>query len=361
MFNALETWIFRVLSKRDEALAHELNQYVLVSAVAIAATSLHIFFALFFHFAGCAPLAISHAFSIPVFVLCVLLLRKRHFDLAALLLSAMIVFSTLATVHFIGGDNYSIFYQLLVLVMLTAIPFKRRHIPAIAAVTIPLLMIATEIYDTRHTPLYDVGMWNRVLGMINILVGSLGVVLQLSLERIVRNFVNRFHVKRMEELEDQVYLDPLTRLYNRRYGDLYFENLQKDEDAATEEICVALADLDDFKQINDTYGHEAGDVMLKTISDILKSNVRKTDVVFRWGGEEFLMVIHASLANSFLLLDRIREAIAATTIRYEDVDLRITITMGIAKLDLENVADSLDACDQKLYEGKRGGKNRVVK
>ena len=361
MFRALENVFYRALDKQSAYSDTELHTYVLMFAAAVIACALHIFFTAFFSIAGCIQLALCHFGNLIVCYGCMLLLRRGYSDAAGITVSGMIIVSVLDTVYLIGTNNYVILYLLLVMMMLMAAPFKRKRMVMTSALLIPFLMIASYLFGLFHTPPFSIGSMNEALAVVNLFFCAVGVILLLSLERFVRNFLGRFHAQRVQELENQAYFDPLTQLYNRRYNDIYFARLKEQFEVSGQNICVAMADLDDFKFVNDTYGHEAGDLVLKTVSAVLSANVRKTDLVFRWGGEEFLMIIHdATPETAGILLDRIRETIAATVIDYEGQAIRATITIGIAKLDIANIQQSVELCDQKMYQGKHTGKNRVV-
>lgn len=157
--------------------------------------------------------------------------------------------------------------------------------------------------------------------------------------------------------------DPLTNLPNRRAI----------EDWATRQISgaaryafsfwIAVADLDHFKNINDTHGHEAGDTVLKKVADILRSHSRKSDICGRIGGEEFLFTLsHISLENVKLVINRIRADIHGTAFNFDGRDLTVTVSFGVAGFDGKQAPDLsqlISHADAALYSAKRLGRNRV--
>lgn len=176
-------------------------------------------------------------------------------------------------------------------------------------------------------------------------LGEIGLSIQ-SMHRSLRTMVDQ---------------DGLTGLYNRRCANRKLElALQKSAQSNTP-LCVALADIDFFKKINDTYGHACGDVVLKQVALTLKSHLRKYGFVARWGGEEFLMVLEQSdLTESEQVLENLRNAIANLTIPFEGQTIHVTITIGVTENDGSGPDNLLCIADSLLYEGKTAGRNRVV-
>jgi diguanylate cyclase (GGDEF)-like protein len=159
------------------------------------------------------------------------------------------------------------------------------------------------------------------------------------------------------ELERAALTDPLTTLANRRGG----EEAIKREVARCKRIGQTLSflmiDIDHFKKVNDTRGHEAGDRVLRGVARITARQLRASDLAIRWGGEEFLCLLPgADIAEAHRIAERIRVAIAATTFETGD----ITVSIGCAQLDARaDAAEALAKADAKLYEAKGAGRNRV--
>ena len=171
---------------------------------------------------------------------------------------------------------------------------------------------------------------------------------------------NALHMQR--SLKKLVEQDALTGIPNRRYGDKRLQQLRMQADVSGVPFCIAIGDIDFFKKVNDTYGHECGDVVLKKVADILKKNMIGKGYVARWGGEEFLLVFEKqALAASIDDLNAILEEVRCSVIQYEQYVVNVTLTFGVAegKAD-ENLNILLKNADDKLYEGKTGGRNRVI-
>jgi diguanylate cyclase (GGDEF)-like protein len=164
-------------------------------------------------------------------------------------------------------------------------------------------------------------------------------------------------------VERQALVDSLTGLANRRSLE---ETLRSELARAVrfnDHICLVLADLDDFKQVNDRYGHPAGDEVLKEFAEALRATVRESDVAGRWGGEEFALVLTgADAAGGARLAERAREMIEARRLLAPDgSELTVTASFGVASFpEVRELGDLLAAADSALYAAKRDGKNRVV-
>ncbi|HHW4984130.1 TPA: diguanylate cyclase, partial [Legionella anisa] len=157
--------------------------------------------------------------------------------------------------------------------------------------------------------------------------------------------------------------DPLTNLYNRRYlNDILSRELIR---IAREKktLCVAMLDIDDFKRLNDTYSHLAGDEVLKSIGKLLKENFRKSDISFRFGGEEFVVVLlNTTLNNAASRMEEFHEEVKATSIYYKGNPLpHITISIGVAEAPKHGatIDEIIKAADHALYAAKKGGKDQV--
>jgi diguanylate cyclase (GGDEF)-like protein len=165
----------------------------------------------------------------------------------------------------------------------------------------------------------------------------------------------------MKELESAAYIDGLTGLYNRKH---FFE-LATPDIARTrrlkQPIYTAMLDLDFFKDINDTYGHAAGDLALVNVASIIRQTIRSYDLLCRYGGEEFLLLItNAGEKEAFNLMERIRENIERNVTDYENVKIEVTCSIGLAKLTQDDtIEDSLKKADEALYAAKNAGRNQV--
>lgn len=164
-------------------------------------------------------------------------------------------------------------------------------------------------------------------------------------------------------LEEMSVTDHLTQLSNRRF---LFDRLAQEISRSCrkgESLSVCILDLDNFKNVNDTYGHLCGDHVLVQVAQILKSKVRPYDMVGRYGGEEFCLVLpNTALCDATLMVERLRISLAQTPINHEDHTLHVTFSAGIADLQCHPNPDAdvlLGQADSALYRAKAAGRNRV--
>jgi len=169
--------------------------------------------------------------------------------------------------------------------------------------------------------------------------------------------------KLQTELREQALRDPLTGLYNRRYLD---ETLAREITRAEREnapLSVIMSDIDLFKIINDTYGHPVGDKFLVEISNLMKNHARSSDIVCRYGGEEFLLVLPATITDSAKKrAEEIRQKCADLIVRYDENDLMITMSFGVATYPVhgKEAEEIVIKADKALYQSKRNGRNLVT-
>ena len=176
-----------------------------------------------------------------------------------------------------------------------------------------------------------------------------------------------------DELEYIAEHDALTGLLNRHALWSFFDKLYKSGDS----FCVIMGDIDDFKKVNDTYGHECGDLVLKSVAKIILDEVREGDIAVRWGGEEMLMMLRGKKSDILERTEKIRHQISELNIVHENSHVKVSMTFGVADFsELEAQSNQSEAgkpvhistnmdmlisiADKRLYDGKNSGKNKVI-
>lgn len=205
--------------------------------------------------------------------------------------------------------------------------------------------------------------WGELLIPGVFLFGSLFVWMTISL-----SLQTAADLRRMDLLEAENITDPLTKVCNRRYLDRRLEDEVARSKRYSSDLSVLMLDIDHFKRVNDTYGHQAGDVTLATLCRLVKGSLRDSDVIARYGGEEFVVICtNTSVSGAVQLAERIRRLVESSPISVTDAagatkSIPITISIGAAGLGVSvGSKDALvSAADKALYRAKEEGRNRVV-
>ena len=169
--------------------------------------------------------------------------------------------------------------------------------------------------------------------------------------------------KLRDELQEQAIRDPLTNAYNRRYLSEFLDKEVARAERENTPVTIVIMDMDNFKQFNDTYGHKCGDLILQSITKFLNEHSRRGDVVCRYGGEEFVILMpNASLETGYERAEMWRQDFSESVIEYEGMKLSATFSAGVATFPQHgSTGDAiLQAADKALYQSKDAGKNKVI-
>jgi diguanylate cyclase (GGDEF)-like protein len=156
--------------------------------------------------------------------------------------------------------------------------------------------------------------------------------------------------------------DHLTGVLTRRAFEKELSKVESNFERNTIEYAVVFVDIDFFKKINDSYGHEAGDVILKTFAKILEKQTREYDVICRYGGEEFVAIVHFKLKRELLgYLKRLKTIVAENKFVYEDKRIQITFSAGVSvRSQYKTYEEAIKKADELLYEAKNNGRNKII-
>jgi diguanylate cyclase (GGDEF)-like protein len=212
----------------------------------------------------------------------------------------------------------------------------------------------------------DQARFSALIMLLDALVLSLLVappVYWLILVPMRREFEKRHKAESLaEDMGKLAITDALTRIMNRRGITVALLDSMAQSERYHTPLTVAMADIDHFKRINDTHGHEAGDKVLVEVATALSEELRMPDKVGRYGGEEFLILLpHTTLAQGRKIADRIRTALSRLKIALNDETISLTLSFGLVQFrDGEDLEQMLSRVDRALYDAKESGRNRVV-
>lgn len=173
--------------------------------------------------------------------------------------------------------------------------------------------------------------------------------------------IGRCALAMQRSLRIMIEQDALTELYNRRSGEKKLRQIFEASGASGQSFAIAIGDIDFFKKVNDTYGHECGDAVLKNVSALLKQHMWRRGFAARWGGEEFLLVFErADLAEARKKLELLMDKIHELDTLYEDQHVKVNMTFGLVCESGKDIHALLKEADEKLYIGKTNGRNQVI-
>ena len=162
-------------------------------------------------------------------------------------------------------------------------------------------------------------------------------------------------------METKFQFDPLTGAINRRAFDVIIKNERLSLIREDGKSCIAFADIDFFKNINDKHGHSAGDIVLKEIVTLFRRNIRETDVVARWGGEEFIILIQgASVQVANKVVEKVRKKIEQNIFKVAGKEIKVTCSFGISEMGSKTVDQAIDDADAAVYRAKETGRNKTI-
>ena len=243
--------------------------------------------------------------------------------------------------------------------------FKHKFIPSIVSSGIVfLLLVFTKIFCHFIPPEYDgyasngFALFMYCFNMfVSVTMLTLFTVLfALEVKYVQHNLEHRNRI--LNRLASQ---DPLTMLLNRRSMKPHLNEAFNYAKESGTRFTIILADIDNFKKVNDTYGHDSGDVVLKYVASTIVSIAGINNYACRWGGEEFLLLIPDSFNKALDIAEKICSEIAREPVKANEFIIPVTITLGMATYDNNSSVDELfNIADSNMYKGKLGGKNRVV-
>ncbi|HJV79656.1 GGDEF domain-containing protein [Noviherbaspirillum sp.] len=268
------------------------------------------------------------------------------------------------TIIYAGPLRGTFIYAYVISIMFAGMHLSFRQLIHLALLPLALFPFVVAL-ASRHDPagvdwriefVHWISLW-VILGFTTVLTGTLS---QLRASLKASNAELKAALARLTEMAER---DALTGLYNRRY---LLDMLHREKNRAERSngsFCVCVIDIDHFKRINDTWGHGGGDIVLRTFAGLAARCIRSTDLLGRWGGEEFLLILpETSIAVAESCILRIQRELAHVEFAALEPDFRVTVSAGIAPCIPGQTMDELIECaDQAMYAAKRAGRNRVVK
>ncbi len=332
--------------------------------VGVAAVHVTLFF--IFMYMKCTPLTIFNFFSIILYVVVFeILIRKKKYPAAFICTYLEIVLHTIFTCILLGWTfgfslyNIGLLYISYYFAYISPSFQHKILIPTILGLANSIFTVIVRVYVYQTGPVYQYGpTYSTPISVMNYCVASVMIMLFATLHTIEIRKKEYVLQSTNQELDRLANYDPLTELRNRRSMEKELHTLL---DHTNEKYCFLMGDIDDFKKFNDQYGHECGDHVLKSVSEIIRKNMGKLHIACRWGGEEFLVLLKGSEEYARTVAEKIRYEIDHMNFLFHGNILHITITLGLAPYVMnEPYERCINLADKNMYRGKQEGKNRVI-
>ena len=292
---------------------------------------------------------------------------SRRFKDPALTLAQILYAITCCVAAFvIAGPARGVTLPILAIILMFGIfGLTTRQMLGVLVYSLVAFGVASGVVAARDEPDYPPVVAAAYVGMVV-------VVLLSSTFLTTRVQSTREHLRRqkaelaqaLEQIRQLATHDDLTGLLNRRAMLDRMQLEQRRSLRSGSPLLIAQLDIDHFKAVNDTHGHAAGDLVLQSFADTVRRNVRDTDVLARWGGEEFVLLLcDTPAADAVALMERLRQAVQAMQVPVAQggQPITVTVSIGLARhVPADPLAGTLDRADRALYAAKAGGRNRVV-
>ena len=353
----------RTYKRADSGVILSKSQYLTVIIILLVA---HSFLEGMYIWLGVTPMAIINIGSILIYLVCINLINKEKYLLIIWTVMFEIYLHVIFAVSFMG---MACGFQLWLYGTLTSIflPYfitdlsesPRRQITIFSIMIIATFHILTTLNRFRLLPQYyyiDPAIAG-VLYFINATLGFGSIMMYIYL------FFNGTTARRLE-LQRIADHDFLTGIFNRqRMQKIIDAEIEREQDLQENHLNVAMVDIDFFKKINDTYGHEVGDIALVELANIFTNNADTGLLYGRWGGEEFLLIAPENMSyNEFAkMLEEIRQQVEDNEFMAGDKTIKYTISIGASSYKKGMTSEQLiDSADDRLYHAKENGRNKVV-
>lgn len=353
----------------------EIGNKLKYNVASAAGAFMHLTFLVIFICIDLHTLICFNVFSVTLYVLMWVLCRRDSFERHSFVWITVMFFeisvhAVLSTI-FLGGESCFYFYMMtmipvVIYFLFLACPGKFVKLGTVVSTVVSVVLLIfvllfvhynEPLYYWLHRPLQSSEI--EIMRAINVffnLVLLVGFSLMFILE------INTL-IKRLNYTNDQLnYIathDALTGLFNRYCISGTLNGLS----GSGEEFCLVMGDLDDFKKINDIYGHDCGDIVLKSVAEIIMKNIRKGDTACRWGGEEILIIIKGTYDECYPVVSKIREEINSIGLVYSGKPVNVSMTFGFTtntEDSFENIDQLISVADKRLYKGKASGKNIII-
>ncbi len=335
--------------------------YTALSIISVVAMLPHIFLLGFFATHSISFMVWINVASIAVYAVAFWLAQKGVHQISAILMTLEVCLYGLITTYFLGTETLTQWYILMPMIahyLFSDVTRIQR-----IALTVLCFLALNGCFALGYfaPPIYGPVPNLIMLRVLNINVVFFAMLLELWISNSVRALTKGVHQRTLREVQDQSFRDPLTQLFNRRFIDTMFQEWIKDK--KHNKTVLVIIDLDEFKSVNDRFGHVEGDRVLRAFADGMRAVLRHTDLQVRWGGDEFVLVMNGVTEQRAVQVLRklqrhfIENPMVIGSNDVYSIDFSAGVCFYNPELGLEG---SLRLCDQCMYIGKREGKGHIT-
>ncbi len=335
--------------------SEDFRMYLVIRYIAYLGLGVHVVCVPLFFFLGVPVLAVFNIFSSVAWFAGYLANQQGNHALAITLLTTEVVAHTIVAVYCVGWhagfQNY----------LMAAIPFTMFN----SALKTKLIVLESIGIGALYCALYALSIRAPNTTLAPALLETLyyaNAVVTFAALAMTAYFFRQASARAEQRIKELADTDPLTQLPNRRKLWELLETERLRCERSGRPFFLVLADIDQFKTINDSHGHDCGDAVLRRVAGVMRRTVRKVDIVGRWGGEEFLIVLpEISLEHAIEVVERLRMGIEAAYLDFAGTRHSVTVTFGMTRYDQDRPLDlCVKQADDALYRGKQQGRNTVI-
>ena len=350
----------KFVSKIDKT-ASPMLEFLLYFCAFVACLVAHSCYLLLFALAGAKIMVIFNIFSVAFYAVLIPMTKKvKDKNILVYATITEIILHAVAATMCVGLLSNFAMFLLMLIPLAFLMPNTYKQAPFVVLfLNVPLYGILNFYYSDGAHALYNIGgtSYQMIFYIINIIVGSF-VLIYISIIFTIMNSYNECKLRmQTKQLKDMASTDPLTKLNNRRAMNLKLAEVS----ISSQKYVIGIGDIDNFKKVNDTYGHDMGDEVLKDVAKTIEETLPDNAAAGRWGGEEFLFVIpDIGIDAGKDIADKILKNISDMVFEHEGKTFSVTMTMGICEGVKDTSIDNMiTKADARLYKGKNSGKNHT--
>lgn len=332
----------------------------------IALLTGHVLYLILFVIFGVKQMAIVNIFSVLIYSSIAFLINVDIEPLPLMFVAAFeVMIHACLGLYYLGWNNGFGLFLLFLIPFPFYMPLKRLITPyLLAVIPVSLFMTMRFLFGSSENAVYqfETHTVNDSIYFLNVILGTGMLIYVSSIYMLNRELMHDKLRRTNLELIEQANIDPLTELFNRRAMMEFLLKMQKDCRSSGNGYVLGIGDIDDFKLVNDTYGHNSGDVALKYAAQVMAEIIPAEGYTARWGGEEFLFVIPScDTKTAECYAEKIRRTVHANKISSDGSKFEISVTIGIcASYESSDFEKLISIADSRLYKGKKSGKNCVI-